>query len=299
MFFEKISYAIQSLVKSLDGKHNICPSCGSSNFFFFGGKSFSKFPTSLRNCQNCFLLYRFPITLQSESLRFYELEYSQPGLTTDLPDKETLSNLLANNFLNSEKDFSIWIPLLKRLSVVIGRKIRVIDYGANWGYTVYQLSKLDFISECVGYEYSKVRSNFGKNKLGINYIDEHDFNGTFDVVFSSHVIEHMYNPSIFREHMDSLLTNSGFVVLTCPNGSLSGVVNHSNSWRKLWGKVHPNMISDLFLLKLFDGYNGSIQDDNLSDLSVNSLLDSCQTAISSYMPTSGNLLALIKKRQVF
>lgn len=293
---KKINYAFQSIVKSLDGKHNLCPSCGSPKYFFFGGKAFSKFPTSLRNCQNCNLLYRFPTTLESESLRFYELEYSQPGLTTDLPDKATLSNLVSKDFIGSEKDFSVWIPLLKTLSMVIGRKIRVLDYGANWGYTVYQLNKLDFITECIGYEYSKVRSNFGKNELGIAYVKEEDFTRTFDVVFSSHVIEHMHNPSIFRAHMDLLLIDGGFVVLTCPNGSLTGTVDHSNSWRRLWGQVHPNMISDSFLLKLFRGYKGSVTDEDLSDISIKELLDSCLTSLSSHMPTTENLIALMKKQ---
>jgi len=293
---DKINYAVKSFFKTLDGRHNNCPSCGSFDYFFFGGKSFSKYPTALRNCRNCNLLYRFPTTLKGESLRFYELEYSEPGLTTDLPDRTTLNSLLSNNFVGSEKDFTKWIPLFRHLSEVVGRKIRVLDYGANWGYTVYQLSKLDFIAEVVGYEYSKIRSSFGQNELGIKYIEESEFDDTFDVVFSSHVIEHMYNPSILRKHIDSLLVSEGFLLLTCPNGSLTGLVDHSKLWRRLWGNVHPNMISDSYLLKLFNGYRGSVADENLSDIAIKQLLNSCLTAISSYMPSSPHLLLLLRKQ---
>lgn len=295
MGFERFQYAFESIAKRLDGRHNLCPSCGSHEFLKFGGKWFRKFPTELRCCRSCSLLYRYPTTLEDESMKFYELEYVQPGLTTDLPDDRQLEKLVGSNFIGSEKDFSSWFELFRRISVQLGRQIKVLDYGANWGYAVRQIGSLEFVSESVGYEYSKLRSSFGARHLGVKYITEDQFDGSFDIVFSSHVIEHMHSPRIFRKHMDSLLAADGYVVMTCPNGSLSGIVDHGDSWRRLWGKVHPNMISDEYLIRQFDGYRGSIANADLSEASLVKSLESCTTSCASFMPTTSDLLAILKR----
>ena len=115
--------------------------------------------------------------------------------------------------------------------------------------------------------------------------------------FSSHVIEHMYKPVLFREHMDALLNDNGYVILTCPNGSMSGLFDHPKVWRKLWGAVHPNMISDEYLMRIFDGYNGGIFDERLSQADMASFIDFCKAPMASLSPKTSNLLAVMRKKQ--
>lgn len=288
----KIKYAFKALIHRNDGLHNDCPSCGSKNYKQIAAREFLKFPTSLRHCDNCKLLYRHPVTLEEESKKFYENDYVQSGLTTDLPNKSSLQMLLDSNFIGSEKDCSKWFPLLQGISNKLNRKIRVLDYGANWGYTVHQFKTWDFIDEAVGFEYSDVRREFGQDKLKLRYISEAEFDNKFDVVFSSHVIEHMYNPSLFRTHMDRLLLSDGYTVVTCPNGSLTALFENPVGWRCHWGEVHPNFISDEYLIQQFRDYKGVViseQDDCPAD---SKYLDHLQSPPVSCLPSRENLIGI-------
>ncbi|MCJ2185695.1 class I SAM-dependent methyltransferase [Novosphingobium beihaiensis] len=256
---------------------------------------FKKFPTSLRHCNNCKLLYRHPTTSEHESKAFYEKEYYQPGLTTDLPNSEALKKLIKSNFAGSEKDFSRWLPLIHSISKKLNKKIRVLDYGANWGYTAHQLNEQEYIEDALAYEYSSVRSAFGAKNLNIKYVNENEFSQDFDLVFSSHAIEHMHNPSIFKKHMDKLLPIGGYCIVTCPNGSLTAMINKSSGWRKLWGEAHPNFISDEFLLNQFNNYEGAIFREDLSDLKNFDYLNHLSTPPASFLPISSNLIGVFRR----
>tara|TARA_B110000503_G_C7143308_1_gene411843 strand:- start:1425 stop:2318 length:894 start_codon:yes stop_codon:yes gene_type:complete len=290
----KIKYALKSLFHKIDGLHDNCPSCSSKSYVQIGSKEFIKYPTALRYCNDCKVFFRHPTTLEDESKKFYEDEYVQNGLTTDLPSTDSLQGLLNSNFAGSEKDFSNWIHLLEGIADKLKRKIRVLDYGANWGYTVYQMKKLSFVDEAVGYEYSDIRRRYGEANLNVSYIRETEFENNFDVVFSSHVIEHMHNPSLFRGHMDRLLARRGFVIVTCPNGSMSSLLENPNRWKKLWGEVHPNFISDLYLLKQFSDYEGIVFDDSVSDLEDSTHINQLTKPPSSRLPSSCNLIGVFR-----
>jgi len=131
--------------------------------------------------------------------------------------------------------------------------------------------------------------------LNIQYITESsELRGNIDLIFSSHVIEHMSNPSILKTYADTVLKGDGIILLTCPNGSDRARIKNSSSWSKLWGEVHPNFISDQFLCNLFLNYNGIIT----SDLLLNSQKDldlDFQRGMASKLPTSSNLLMIAKK----
>ena len=296
---KKIQYAFRSLLHRIDGLHDACPSCGSKSSLLLNSKEFKKYPTSLRSCNDCSLLYRHPTTLEEESKKFYEDEYVEKGLTTDLPNTATLRNLMKSNFSKTEKDFSKWVPLIECIANKMGKKIRVLDYGANWGYSVYQLNKLDCVDEAVGYEYSDIRRKYGENNLNVKYICEAEFTNNFDLVFSSHAIEHMHNPSVFRAHIDSLMASRAFTILTCPNGSMGALFQHPNLWRHYWGEVHPNFISDSYLLKQFNDYEGAVFNcDELGNEIVDLLhIDQLTKPPVSYLPTTGNLLGIFRSNQ--
>lgn len=294
----KFNYALSAIRKRIGGKYKNCPVCGSSASFQFKGREFRKLPTSLRYCPNCKFFYRYPTTLMEESLSYYDREYVQPGLTTDLPNKRALKQLLDKNFLGTEKDFSKWMVLFELISNRFGRKIKVIDYGANWGYTSLQIKKNSFVSDCLAYEISGLRKSFGKEKLGIEYIEEKDFDCTFDVLFSSHVVEHMYNPALINIHASSLLRPGGYAIITCPNCSLSAVPINKN-WRHSWGEVHPNGITDGFFITQFIGYTGAIGNEELTASAFAEFLDSCKTRLASWLPTTPNLLAVMRKPENF
>jgi hypothetical protein len=271
---------------------NACPSCKSTRFHIIDTKFFGL--TNLLECQDCCLRYRFPVDSDVFNYQFYQDSYVQPGLTTDLPGKDELTELLRTKFLNTEKDFSHYNSILHFASKHLQRQLSLLDYGANWGYACYQFECLPFVQSVCGYELSLPRRSYGENELNIKYINSSsEIKESIDVMFSSHVIEHMSNPSMFKEFADVVLKPDGIIILTCPNGSNSARFQNP-AWSKLWNEVHPNFISDHFLLNLFADYCGVIGGEELLDASMETR-HYFHCGMLSKLPTSENLLMLAKK----
>ncbi|QPN59116.1 methyltransferase domain-containing protein [Synechococcus sp. CBW1002] len=251
--------------------------------------------TKLLECQDCYLRYRFPVDSDVSNYKFYQNSYVQAGLTTDLPEKDKLSKLIRSNFLNTEKDFSTYIPILQFASSQLKRKLSLLDYGANWGYACYQFEQLPFVQAVCAYELSLPRRAYGEKELNIQYVDSSsEITEGIDVLFSSHVMEHMSNPSKLKEFADVVLKPDGIIILACPNGSNSARYKNL-SWSKLWGEVHPNFISDHFLINLFADYNGIVGGEELLDASTE-LSRYFHGGMLSNLPTSVNLYMLAAKR---
>ena len=125
-----------------------------------------------------------------------------------------------------------------------------MDFGANWGYTSYQFQKAGF--DVVSYEISKARASFGK-KLGVDILtDESQIQGKFDVVFSSHVIEHLPDINSFIKNSKKWLKEDGIFVCYSPNGSSEFKVKKTLAHHKSWGEVHPNLLTDTFYQTIFE-----------------------------------------------
>lgn len=127
----KISYFKNSLLHRFSSSH--CPSCGGENAKVVDTKFLGL--TNLLQCGECFLRYRFPTDSADFNYHFYQSSYVQSGLTTDLPSDEELAKLMRANFANTEKDFSMYSNILEFLAINCKRKLRILDYGANWGYS--------------------------------------------------------------------------------------------------------------------------------------------------------------------
>jgi SAM-dependent methyltransferase len=272
---------------------NLCPACGSSKKYIIDSKLFGL--TNLLECQACSLRYRFPSDSEVFNYQYYQDSYVQPGLTTDLPAMDELAILMRTKFANTEKDFSVFNSILELASHHLQRTINILDYGANWGYACYQFKQLPFVHDAYAFELSQPRRAYGERNLAINYVnDPHELGASIDVVFSSHVIEHMSNPAQLKEFADIVLKPDGIIILTCPNGSDSARLKNL-SWSKLWGEVHPNYISDRFLLNLFADYNGIVGGEEMLNAAIelNSLFS---VGMLSNLPSSSNLVCLAKKQ---
>lgn len=215
-----------------------CPSCGNHSSSVVKRKYLV---TTLRRCLTCHLLYRAPTTSPVENERFYQYEYQQ-GFTTEMPSPEKLAQLMKDGFKNSEKDFSIYIAVLKSLG--LGRGATLFDFGCSWGYGSWQLKQL---FDVCSFEISRIRADYGKEYLGIDIAwDIDSVKGSFDVFFSAHVLEHVPNvKQIIELGMRSLRKGSFFVAFT-PNGSKDYQKKAPWQWNKAWGLVHPNLLDDKF-----------------------------------------------------
>ncbi len=240
MDWQKLQYGLGGLLRRRHSKC-ICPSCGSQSSQRVDRKGFHE----LLRCGGCRLLYRWPSESQSEMARFYQHSYQQTGLTTDLPDAGTLNNLLASGFRGSQKDFSRVIELFKVLSVPLGA--RILDFGANWGYGVWQFQQAGF--SAIGFELSKPRAAYSQN-LGVEVLTnwpEIEDKAPFDIVFSSHVLEHIPDPALGLRQKISVLSPNGWLIASFPNGSDAFRQSDPAAFHRLWGRVHPVMLNEDFI----------------------------------------------------
>ena len=285
----KLNYLVEVCLNQFTEKS--CPSCKAENFKITSSKFFGI--TKLFKCQQCFLLYRYPKTNKKQSIKYYQNDYHQPG-TTDLPNKEQIKKLKLENFNSIGKDISHWESFFEIISQKKGDKLKVLDYGANWGYSAYQINNFNCVKKCMGLEISSRMLDFGNKNLGIEYIENlNNYDEYFDVIFSSHVIEHMYDPSKIKNDADRILCKGGYIIITCPNGSNAAKGYDYNTWQKHWGQVHPNFISDEYIKNCFAGFKGCVFNSNKNlDVDFHKEL---QKPIQTVSPYSTYLLFVGKK----
>ena len=96
--------------------------------------------------------------------------------------------------------------------------------------------------------------------------------------------------------MDQLLRSDGYCILTCPNGSLSRILEYPSRWRSHWGEAHPNFITDQYIIEQFLEYEGAVFSETDSVLDGFDLADSFGGRPVSYLPTSDKLIAVCRRK---
>jgi cyclopropane fatty-acyl-phospholipid synthase-like methyltransferase len=194
--------------------------------------------------------------------RFYQQDYEQKGLTTDLPSEPELARLIKTDFRGSSKDFSRLLAILDALRIPKGA--RILDYGASWGYCTFQLRRAGY--EVEAHEISQPRAAFGQ-QLGIKiFTDLTDIPGAFDVVYSSHVLEHVPNPRDTIRQQLGLLKPGGYVIAHTPNGSEQTRRQMFDAFHSCWGLVHPVLLTDEFIETNFADHPLYISSESSTDV---------------------------------
>lgn len=226
----KIKYFFRMLVKNFDPK--ICPYCGSRNYQLVERK---KVVTALLKCSNCRLNYKYPYDPKEFYAKFYQSDYkSDLGHMVNLPSDSELEDLMKRNF-SSDRSFSKYLQMLPNL----GKGAKVIDYGCSWGYNVYKLNKEGF--DTVGFEISVPRASYGKRSLNVSIATtEAEIRNGNSIFFSNHVIEHLSDIKHFIDLASSKLTDDGFFIAFCPNGSTQYKNREPRIYSVIWGFEHPN-----------------------------------------------------------
>jgi 2-polyprenyl-3-methyl-5-hydroxy-6-metoxy-1,4-benzoquinol methylase len=240
----KIGYLLQGITGRLNQDLQ-CPSCDATNARRVDRKYFHSF----HECLVCFLTFRYPGESAQKMAAFYQDSYIEPGITTELPDDQSLQEMVANSFVGTEKDFSYHINILTQLGAKAGD--RILDFGANWGYLSWQLQRRGF--KVSAYEISKPRAAYGK-KLGIEIqTDLAQLEPGFDVIYSCHVLEHTPNPAQAIRTLLQLLKPGGLLVAHTPNAS-AAYRSSGSEFSRSWGHVHPVLLTDQFVRRIAGDY---------------------------------------------
>lgn len=216
----------------LQGQPRRCPYCGSPRLRKLGHKWLI---VDVVRCTQCDLMFRYPLDTPADNMAYYEHEY-RSGIVTDLPAISTLRAYLRDNFAGTAYDSAPKIRVLQ--TATPGGK--VLDYGCSWGYNTYQLRAHGY--DALGFEISAGRAHYGRLNLGVPVLSSLDelerlADGTFDAIFTNHVLEHLPSiPDTFALFA-RLLKPSGVAVHVLPN--FTGAKARAGLFWKWIGEAHP------------------------------------------------------------
>ena len=238
----RVSFLFKTLDRYFKIQSRSCPYCGSLDSELLGRK---KILLQLRRCRLCHLMYRFPKDERETSDAFYQGQYVE-GMTTELPDSQTLQKWIDANFFGTSKDLSEKIRLVQTQQFCG----RLLDYGCSWGYGVFQFWKAGF--DVMGYEVSLPRVRFGRERLSVRILEsraelEKLSDHCFDVIFANHVLEHLYDPYTAFEDWQRLLKATGVLLVFVPNGWGENARKLGPRWGPMIGEKHPLAIDAEFL----------------------------------------------------
>jgi hypothetical protein len=206
--------------------------------------------TRLFACDECRLAFRHPRDAALSAATFYEDDYMEgDGITTTLPSETELEEMRQSDFKSFPQ------RSVRRLSAIFAAcgaapGATVVDYGASWGYTIYQMQTMGLNVE--GFEISKRRARYGTDHLGVAiHTSLSSVRRNNDIFYCSHVIEHVANPADLIVAARDLLSADGFAVFICPNGSPEFRIRNPRLVHLWWGKVHPNLMTASFFRQAF------------------------------------------------
>jgi 2-polyprenyl-3-methyl-5-hydroxy-6-metoxy-1,4-benzoquinol methylase len=230
----KFRYVRRLLRHRWEGQPRVCPYCGPSSIVTLLRRK--KLIAEILQCQTCHLWFRWPADSSAEHDEYYQEEFAGDSPQVILPDRADLDSLVNKNFSGSPLDINSKARVLHALRP----GGRVLDFGSSWGYGTYQLQRQGF--EAVGFEISKPRAGYGREKMGLNVIDTiEDLEavpaGSFDIVFSNHVVEHLPNIASIFPVLTRVLKKDGFVFHVLPN--FMGAKARAGYWVKWIGEDHP------------------------------------------------------------
>ena len=238
LFLDNLLPRLDFLAQAVVRREARCPHCGSRELETLARKWAV---VRIRRCSGCALAFTDPI-YRSRLGDLYDRLYAGQGSTTELPDAKRLAALLASGFAGSDKDFRARIARLRAL----GPGRRLLELGSSWGYFLHQAVAGGF--QATGVEIGARRSEYGRTQLGVRIVPSLDAlaGESFDLVYTSHVLEHFTELSGLFPRLRELLVPGGALVVEVPHFDWPAARSESLS---IVGAVHPLGFGGEFFLR--------------------------------------------------
>lgn len=158
--------------------------------------------------------------------------------------------------------------------------INVLEFGPGYGDLAIELSKAFKIKNYYFIDHSQENLDHIQNVLKLknasffchdaNLLISEEVKENFNLVISSHVIEHLENPSKHLDDFYSLLEQDSYGLISTPNLDSLDAIKLGNNWRGYKDETHISLLS-------YDELEAEIQRKkfkiSLSGTSPNSLME--------------------------
>lgn len=141
-----------------------------------------------------------------------------------VPDYKKYAVLQTEKFCSSESTVKKWSEgqkrYLKKMFGSVSRSKKILDIACGDGVGLSIFKKMGFHS-VAGVEFQKEKAEIAKRTgfkvFGYDMHDLHEIhNETYDIVYSSHTLEHAYYPVKMLRELRRILKNEGFLYMVLP-----------------------------------------------------------------------------------
>ena len=206
----KSEYLLQSVLKYPFAAS--CPHCRSARHELVARKySVAR----IVRCMDCGLAFSRPIYRSWLADNFYDGLYTA-GFGTTLPGDAHLDRWLATGFRDTRREAD---TALEKIRWHAPRpSASLLEIGCSWGYFLHQARGAGF--DVTGVEIGATRRAFGQQRLGLDIVgdlSELPAGRQYDVVYTSHVLEHFTDLYGVFPRIASALKKDGVLFIEVPN----------------------------------------------------------------------------------
>lgn len=247
-----------------DAPARFCHACGAEGKLLYENLQDQVFDVrgqwNLRKCNNveCNSLWMDPMPLETELHKAYESYFTHDSAPTASQESELKRRVrrlvrwlervwLALLFLKSERK-SLECMYLDRLTPG-----RLLEVGCGDGHRMVEIQKLGWKVE--GQEIDPLAAAAICKTLAAD-VHLGDLTGlalpgeSYDAIVMNHVIEHVYDPTVFIEECHRLLKPNGVLISISPNPNSFGHVLFGAAWRGLELPRHLHLFTASALEKI-------------------------------------------------
>jgi 2-polyprenyl-3-methyl-5-hydroxy-6-metoxy-1,4-benzoquinol methylase len=189
-----------------------CIACDSSNFKYYAENTTLKVPIHI--CQECQLHVAGESQEQLDNIvkEFYKQDFWDIERDRELNDEHDDQYSIGRKKLFSSQ--------IKYIQKHISKNSKILEIGSGHGEALIQFEKLNY--NVTGIEpdsqnVENLKKILKKSKIIQSNIEEFDMDQKFDVIWMSHVFEHLSNPISFLNKIKSKMEKNGILFIEVPN----------------------------------------------------------------------------------
>ena len=256
MVRRRVGFAAGLVWKRITGADARCPYCGDDGV----ERIHRKYALlEVRRCPRCRLMFRFPKG-DLDRTRYYEAAYRafELGPATTLPSIDEAREMAGSGFAGTRWDAQLRFELLNRIAPP---PARLLDYGSSWGYFVAQARQRGY--DAFGYEIASGRARFGRDALDVRILTRLDQltslpNASIDVIYTSHVLEHLTSLDGIFGVFRRLLAPSGTLLIFVPNCGGLAARRMGAAWGPFTNEAHTLSLDRLFFERNLPSHGFSV-----------------------------------------
>lgn len=213
-----------------------CPLCGSQGTYLYTGRDFmfnGDKEFVYHQCTHCDATYPWPVPNEKKITSYYPDDYRiYKDLTKVKKYSGTKKTILRYKFnyrhIKQPVIMRILAPVLSlffyRNSLRFTLPGRALDIGCGNGYLLQKLADVGWLAEGVEFNEHAVQ-NCRSQGFAVHHGDLHSAeldDESFNLITTSHVIEHVPDPDAFLKEASRILQPGGQLLVRTPNGKALG-----------------------------------------------------------------------------